>query len=129
MSQDTSRTAVQTYVPAYQRETWRTDAEELDMSLSEFVRSMVQAGRRELSLDGGGEETGAEPRHPDANPRGQHLEARIHRVVSAESGLGPAELVDAVVDDLDREVRETVDAMDDVEFSSTAGGYVIADGE
>lgn len=43
---DTDRVAVRTYVPAYQKERWREHAEELNMSQSEFVRSMVQAGRR-----------------------------------------------------------------------------------
>lgn len=43
---DTSRVAVKTYVPAYQKEAWAAEAEELDMSQSEFVRTMVQAGRR-----------------------------------------------------------------------------------
>ena len=43
---DTSRTVVQTYVPAYQRAEWDEHAEDLGMSRSEFVRTMVQAGRR-----------------------------------------------------------------------------------
>ena len=43
---DTSRVVVQTYVPAYQREEWDDHAEALDMNRSEFVRTMVQAGRR-----------------------------------------------------------------------------------
>ncbi|MEZ3114717.1 DUF5805 domain-containing protein [Halobaculum sp. MBLA0147] len=49
MSTD-EQTPVTTRVPAYQKEAWRADAEELGMSQSEFVRTMVQAGRRELGL-------------------------------------------------------------------------------
>ena len=43
--EDTSRTQVRTYVPAYQKSEWESHADELDMSQSEFVRTMVQAGR------------------------------------------------------------------------------------
>ena len=42
----TDRVSVKTYVPAYQRAEWDDHADELDMSRSEFVRTMVQAGRR-----------------------------------------------------------------------------------
>jgi hypothetical protein len=44
------RVPVTTRVPGYQKEAWLDDADELDMSQSEFVRTMVQAGRRELGL-------------------------------------------------------------------------------
>jgi hypothetical protein len=44
------RTPVTTRVPAYQKEVWEDDADELGMSQSEFVRTMVQAGRHELGL-------------------------------------------------------------------------------
>lgn len=37
---------VKTYVPEAQKDEWHDHADELDMSLSEFVRTMVQAGRR-----------------------------------------------------------------------------------
>jgi len=43
---DTDRSVVKTYVPAYQKERWQRQAERLEMSQSEFVRTMVQAGRR-----------------------------------------------------------------------------------
>ncbi|SNZ04586.1 hypothetical protein SAMN06269185_0611 [Natronoarchaeum philippinense] len=46
---DTSRTAVKTYVPAYQKRRWADHADELGMSQSEFVRTMVQAGRSGFS--------------------------------------------------------------------------------
>ena len=40
------RVQVKTTIPAYQKHAWREEADDLGMSLSEFVRSMVQAGRR-----------------------------------------------------------------------------------
>lgn len=41
---------VKTRVPAEQLEIWDADAEALDMSRAEFIRCMVQAGRRKLEL-------------------------------------------------------------------------------
>jgi protoporphyrinogen oxidase len=43
---DTETKRVQTYIPAYQKEIWQEHADTLGMSTAEFVRSMVQAGRR-----------------------------------------------------------------------------------
>ena len=48
---DTTRTSVKTFVPAYQKDEWKRHADELDMSQSEFVRTMVQAGRRDFDLE------------------------------------------------------------------------------
>jgi hypothetical protein len=48
---EATRTAVRTYVPSSQKQRWVEEADELDMSQSEFVRTMVQAGRRSFDLD------------------------------------------------------------------------------
>ena len=57
---DTERTVVKTYVPAYQKERWQRQADELEMSQSEFVRTMVQAGRR--GFEGFDDEEETEPK-------------------------------------------------------------------
>lgn len=44
--QNTETVRVQTYIPAYQKVIWEDHADTLGMSTAEFVRSMVQAGRR-----------------------------------------------------------------------------------
>lgn len=41
---------VSAYIPAYQAEAWRAEADERGMSLSEYVASMTQAGRRGFDL-------------------------------------------------------------------------------
>ena len=43
---DTETVRVQSYIPAYQKEIWDDHADTLGMTQSEFIRSMVQAGRR-----------------------------------------------------------------------------------
>ena len=40
------RKVVKAYVPAYQKERWQEHADELGMNQSEFVKCMIQAGRR-----------------------------------------------------------------------------------
>lgn len=58
---ETNRVTVRTSVPRYQKDEWETHADEMDMSLSEFVRSMVQAGRRGLAEDSGPERPSGSP--------------------------------------------------------------------
>ncbi|MDZ7730471.1 MAG: hypothetical protein U5K37_05470 [Natrialbaceae archaeon] len=47
---ESDRATVRTYIPAYQKDHWAEHADELNMSLSEFVRTMVQAGRSDLQI-------------------------------------------------------------------------------
>jgi hypothetical protein len=118
---------VKTYVPAEQKAVWRDHAGELDMSLSEFVRTMVQAGRKGFTPDesAGGEEPASEP----SDPGGRDLETRVHAVLES----GPCswdELVEAVVGDVEDELEATLDdlqARDRVRYSGRDGGYVLTD--
>lgn len=48
---DSERVSARTYLPEYQRDIWDDDADRLDMTRSEFIRSMVQAGRRGFTGD------------------------------------------------------------------------------
>jgi hypothetical protein len=50
MASDDERVSVQTYVPASQQEQWRKEADRMDMSQAEYVRTMVQAGRRGFDI-------------------------------------------------------------------------------
>src|SRR6056297_3482271 len=70
-SADTSRSTVKTYVPAYQKASWQDHADDLDMSQSEFVRTMVQAGRRGF---GGARDGDSTTPSSDANPQGSDVE-------------------------------------------------------
>lgn len=93
MSTD-EQTPVTTRVPAYQKEAWRADAEELGMSQSEFVRTMVQAGRRELGLadDPHGGARGARDDDTGASTEGEEsdtiVEADESRPDTAAGGAG-----------------------------------------
>lgn len=129
--QDTERTSVRTYVPVYQKEEWAENAEALDMSLSEYVRSMVQAGKR--GFGGTGEATESndreEPGIADATRVGEGLEHVILEILDE----GPHEfdeLVDAIQDDLRRDadaVLTELEERDRVEHDRLDGGYRVTD--
>jgi hypothetical protein len=136
MSSGDERVSVQTYVSSNQCELWREEADELDMSQAEYVRSMVQAGRRsfDLNTDGGSlnaeSSRGAEPGSPDATPGGDALKERVLEVLREEEFADWDELVAGVTDDieerLDRALEE-LQADDRVRHTGHRGGYTVVD--
>ena len=129
-AEDTETVQVKTRVPAYQRAAWREAADRLEMSQSEFVRTMVQAGRS--GLEGG--ESGHQSSNPSetpsegSNPGGNGLEDRVLAALS-ESGTAVSwdELVEALVGDFQERLEETLQASDRVRYSGREGGYVRTD--
>ena len=127
----TDRVSVQTYVPAAQRDRWREEADKLDMSQAEYVRTMVQAGRRGFDLEAGG--TGRptdEPGSPDTAPRGDGLKDRILDVLD-ESGVTDWEtLLSAVTDDFEARLEGALQELRGegrVRHSPREGGYAVVD--
>lgn len=117
----TERKTVKTYVPAYQKAEWEAHAAELDMSQSEFVRSMVQAGRREFDLDP------VETEDSDPDPRGQGFEDRLLAVLDEQGPLSWDELVETLTTDIEDRVDAALDSLqseDRVRHSGREGGYV-----
>ena len=128
---DTDRTVVKTYVPAYQREEWDDHADELDMSRSEFVKTMVQAGRHGFGAEETATETETEssPDREDESDSGtsESLEAEVLEMLSE----GPrdweellAELTAEIEDDLD-ETLQSLQEAGEVRYSGRDGGYVL----
>ncbi|MFC6728654.1 DUF5805 domain-containing protein [Natronoarchaeum mannanilyticum] len=160
---DTSRTAVKTYVPTYQKRLWADHADELGMSQSEFVRTMVQAGRSDFSPPEATGETGEfsapreqeesvkeqdrgemEPRSGGATPgvesgetgssqtgsdnSGDDLTDRVLEVLDRDGVLSWDELVEAVTDDIERQLDEAVQELQDenaIRYSGREGGYTV----
>ncbi|MEM4781625.1 MAG: DUF5805 domain-containing protein [Halalkalicoccus sp.] len=121
---DTERTAVRTYVPVYQKERWVEHASELGMSQSEFVRTMVQAGRRGFSSEL--EERGSSGSHP----RGNGLEDRVQTILAAEGPLGWDELVAELSGDFEQRLEDALDDLQSanrVRYSGRDAGYVVTD--
>lgn len=136
------RVSVRTYVPEYQRDEWDEHADELDMSRSEFVRCMVQAGRRgffdDAAPDGetgspasersGSTEREAEDSSRDDDPAGEGLETRIIEALRAEGYRSWDELLAAMTEDIEERLEATLQelqAADEVRYSGRNGGYTL----
>ena len=137
---DTGKTSVETYVPSYQRDIWDEHADELDMSRSEFVRSMVQAGRRGFDPRGNASETGpqedeergkrTDSRDPqsDASPDGSTdtFDERVLKLLEDEC-LSWDALFEALTDDVEQRLDETLQRLqadNEIQHSGREGGYV-----
>ncbi|NHN49699.1 hypothetical protein G9464_19195 [Halostella sp. JP-L12] len=135
---ETERTVVKTYVPRYQKEIWTDQADELGMSQSEFVRTMVQAGRR--GFDGGGASERSDPQGPnaeDGDPAGSDggdgdgLDDRVLSVLDGEEYLDWESLVESLTGDIESRLEDALQQLqsrDEVRYSGRHGGYTRVDG-
>jgi hypothetical protein len=125
---DTTRTAVRTYVPSYQKDEWERHADEMDMSLSEFVRTMVQAGRRGFS---GGDVSDRRPDSgSDSEDGTEELEDRVLAVLTDSEPLSWDELLTAVTGDIESSLDETLQELqadNRIQYSGREGGYVLGE--
>jgi len=120
---DTERTVVQVYVPGYQRDRWDEHADELGMNRSEFVKAMVQAGRRGFGADTEGSEATSE-----ADSGTTALHERVTAALETRGPLSWEELLAEVSDDIEARLEATLQALQDerrVRYSGRAGGYVL----
>ncbi len=128
---DTSRTVVKTYVPAYQRDEWDAHAEELGMSRSEFVRSMVQAGRRGFEGTSRPQADGSRARHesaPDRPVGAGEFEDLVAESLAADGFRSWEELLADVTEGIEERLEETLQelqAADRVRYSGRNGGYTL----
>ena len=120
-SPKTTKSTVKTYVPAYQKDEWKRHADDLGMSVSEFVRTMVQAGRR------GFEPVREEPTSPDATPGGNALETEVLNLLSDDT-YSWDELLEAVTADVESRLDETLGELQSanrIRYSGRHGGYTL----
>jgi N12 class adenine-specific DNA methylase len=121
-SDDTKR--VSTYVPPEQKREWKDHAERLDMTQSEFVRTMVQAGLRDFTI------SREEPQTSDATPGGTGLEDAIIDTLRTEGHLGWDELVSALTDTVEDDIERVLEELQNenrVRYSGRDGGYSLTD--
>jgi hypothetical protein len=150
-SDGSERVRVSTYVPAHQKETWATDAEALQMSQSEFVRTMVQIGRRDFDvpslvengqLTGTGDETertgDADERDAVAEPEGadsgetatRGFEDRVVDALSADDYRDWDELLETLSAGLEDRLDEALADLQEanrVRYSGRHGGYTLVE--
>jgi hypothetical protein len=134
-SSESRRVSVQTYLPEYQREKWDAHADELDMSRSEFVKAMVQAGR--CGFDGESRpSTGTDPDEVPTEDSSQSgtpasaggLENTVIEALDRKEHLSWDELLAAVTDDIEARLENTLQKLqseDTVRYSGRHGGYTL----
>ncbi|MFC3959886.1 DUF5805 domain-containing protein [Halovivax cerinus] len=138
MSSD-DRVAVKTYVPRHQKREWVSHAEQLDMTQSEFVRTMVQAGRADIGVPGA---TDVEPlsgeSSDDASVSNESAVGRsdfgdrIVEVLRRRGALDWDELVSALVDDVESELDDALQSLQSentIVYSGRNGGYTLTNDE
>jgi hypothetical protein len=121
MSTDNRSRPVKTYVDDAQKDEWQEAADRLDMSQSEFVATMVQAGRREFGLEDLEEKSGSS-QSVDVDPRGNALETVLLEHLS-DGPLAWDALVERLEADLEEALQELQSA-DRIRHSPREGGYV-----
>jgi hypothetical protein len=132
---DTDRAVVKTFVPTYQKEEWKRHADDLDMSQSEFVRTMVQAGRRGFDLESGSVESAIRAEGPSdgSDPGGDGLETRLLDLLDSDDHLSWDRLVEELAGDFEDRLEDTLQRLQNenrVQYSGRRDGYtVVGDGE
>lgn len=120
MAQSDERKVVKTYVPAFQKEVWEEQAASLDMTQSEFVRTMVQAGRRDFEFDPEEDPSSA------SDPQGLGLEERVLNSLKEDEPLTWDDLLEASEEWLDEALTDLQDR-NQVTHDGREGGYVLQD--
>lgn len=132
------RVPVQTYVTEAQRDIWEREAKQRDMSRAEYVRTMVQAGRRSFELSETGTDTNADSGNAgdaqvsDATPGVDGLEDRILDVLENEGVADWETLVAGVTDNIESRLDTTLERLqadNRVRYSGRRGGYTVVDDE
>lgn len=130
-AEDVETVQVKTRVPKYQRTEWKAAADRLGMSQSEFLRTMVQAGRSgfEAVESSGGRSKPEEGSSTGTNPGGNGLEDRVLATLSADEAVSWDELVESLLGDFEERLEETLQSTERVRYSGREGGYILTDGE
>ena len=96
------------------------------MSQAEFVRTMVQAGRRDFTV----ESEAVEPTSNTTDPRGDDLETRVLEVLESNGSLSWEQLVETLSGDFEDRLESCLDSLqadDRIRYSGRNGGYTRID--
>lgn len=132
---DDERVAVQTYVNSTQRDQWQREAERKDMSQAEYVRTMVQAGRRSFDLDTGSAATDSKTREPQdatTTPGVDGVKDRVLEVLQETEFADWDALLSGVTDGIEERLEGTLEDLqseDRIRYSGRHGGYTVIDDE
>lgn len=104
-------------VPIDECEEWMSEKEEMNMTNSEFCRSMIRAGRRNLNL------TDAHPDNQGTNL--DEIENEVIKCLSSTDAKSFNEIIDSLVGDIEDEVQEVLLENEDATYIPKEDGYIL----
>jgi len=110
------------YTTEAQKEIWASEAEEMDLSRTEYCRQMIQAGRRDFGIADEDDTTSDHTAISEDIPV-EDLEARIRSAINEDEATPFEEIVEHVVTDIERQIDEYLQNAPDIGHSSVKGGY------
>lgn len=122
----TERTQVVTYLPRAEKQLWTEHAEELGMSQAEFVRTMVQAGRKGFEL--APQRTTPEGPSAPTDPGGKDLESRVLEVLQSDEVLSWDDLVEQLAGNFEERLEATLESLqaaNRIRYRGREGGYTL----
>lgn len=142
LAEDTTQATV--YPPKDLYATWREHAEELDMSLSKFTISMVEAGRKQFSVDSEADESIRRLRQESADLQreverkrdriaelerqlGQTIQRDIVEYVAENPGVTAPQIIQRMVETMPARVSNQIDLLLGEELSYTDDGFYVPD--
>lgn len=110
MPKTSKRKRIRTSAPEEQIEIWEAEAEEMNVTRAEYMRLMMQAGRRNFGL--------AEPETSDSD--GINIEERVIETLQEHGEMSWDELVEKAVGDVEEEVEKVIEKLDEKGRVSTS---------
>ena len=123
-----TRVTINTYVPEYQRGLWKQHAEHLDMNLSEFVRLMVQAGRRVFDIGTKNNENILKANFDDKTPGVSGVKIQLLNFFQNDECLGWDQLVQKLTVSLEDKLEIALTQLQEenlIRYSGRLGGYTL----
>jgi len=137
---DTDKQPAMTYPTPEQYETWKEDADEMDMSVSEWIQAMVEAGRKKFDAQVEPDENAQELREQrndlkeelaHARDRIENLENQLHHseratileFVEENPGVTYGEIGQKLADTVPERLQPHLDALEGTELRKDGGEF------
>jgi len=143
---DTDKQPAMTYPTPEQYETWKEEASEMDMSVSEWIQAMVEAGRKKFDAQVEPDESAQELREQrndlkeeltHARERIEKLENQLHQserativeFVEDNPGATYGEIGQRLSDTIPERLQPHLDALESEELRKEDDGYYPTEGD
>ena len=135
---DTETQAAMTYPTVDQYEQWKANAADMDMSVSEWIQAMVEAGRKKFDASIEPDESAQELREQrndlkaeleHTRDRVEELETQLHRSEREKIKQYVEDNPGATIGEIGQELADTIPERLDAHLDALEGVAVTVDGE